>query len=305
MRLGLIKAGTPTVGNVVVKIFTVDGAHLPVSQVGVTSSGIDAASLTTTETSYDFAFTPPVAVANAAEYSIVVEVDGTLSSNTSSNCPRVSIRQPSLYGYGQYRWFEAGAWNTIPQFDVVAIITQKAEGGLADGAAAIAGVGGIPTISGVGALVDGAATIAGAGSASGVATDHYTVVSWLALSGNNATSAVGALAGQASVVAGAGVSRSTGAGALADGASTIAGVGTSGEVNLLRTIVSWVALSGSTTGANTGALGGQSAAVTGAAIGKSIGFGVLPYVGTAGTLVDDNGVTNFIDDLGNTEWSMR
>ena len=143
-----------------------------------------------------------------------------------------------------------------PQFDVVAIITQRAEGGLADGVAAIAGVGGIPTDPGVGALVDGAATIAGAGSASGVATDHYTVVSWLALSGNNATSAVGALAGQASVVAGAGVSRSTGTGRACRWRINDRGCRDfrAKSIFCARCSFSWVALSG-TSGAVHGAGG--------------------------------------------------
>ena len=121
VRVQLWKAGSPSVGDVQIKIFTVDGSHLPLAQVGVTSSGLASTSIAATETSYDFTFSPPVAVTNGTEYIFVVEVTGTLSD--APNNLNIGLKTSTGYAGGSWAYFNGTAWdNSFITYDVVSEI---------------------------------------------------------------------------------------------------------------------------------------------------------------------------------------
>ena len=154
VRLNLLMSGAPTDG-LVVKIFTVDAGHLPVTQIGVTSDVVPASSLTYASAPYDFTFSTPVAVTEGVEYAAVVERTG---APESTNRYRITIVGADAYAGGAMLEFYSGSWGLFYLGgELACTITNITAGGLSSVPSVLTGAGGVVMPTGTGTLVAGAA----------------------------------------------------------------------------------------------------------------------------------------------------
>ena len=229
VQLWLSQLGTSVVGNVSVKLYTVDGAHLPATLLATSNTLLPSTSLPASATLCTFIFDPPLATTNGAELSVVLETEFIAPGN--ANCVFGYLRSTSVYPNAQWRFFD-GAWRSdYTTYDIPLLVDQTFAGGLKAATAALIGTGAAGSAA-TGVLACATATLAAAGVSESRSTSAALVPQNFIQVGTGVSGSVGTapLQGQAATLAAVGgVPAVTGTGTLSAGLAALVAPGISGS----------------------------------------------------------------------------
>ena len=293
VQLWLSQLGTSVCGNVSVKLYTVDGAHLPATLLATSNTVLPSTSLPASATLCTFVFDPPLATTNGAELSVVLETEFIAPGN--ANCLFGYLRSTSVYPNAQWRFFD-GAWRSdYTTYDIPLLVDQTFAGGLKAATTALTSTGTAGSAA-TGVLACSTATLAAAG-----------------VSESRSTSA--ALASQSNFLKlGDGLSASLGTGALTSFAtlSAVGGVpGAEGAGTLVVISPASLVGAGLSRAQGTGTLTSAAASVVGAAVAGSVGTATLAapartLAGAGVSRAQGNGVLTpapaVVNSVGNSAW---